>query len=151
MPPMMSTTASSHHQPLPALPFSDDVSVAGAGGGAADASLLCAGAAGVGLSVGASVLVGEKDLVGSSEAVTDGRADEPLPLAPQAVVTTRTGSTTRHVSARASGNGAWGDLFRHRCRLHFRSPGLPGETHPHRVTRIPLVAGHAPTPGRCPL
>jgi hypothetical protein len=52
-----------------------------------------------GLLVGAIVRVGAKDLDGSCEAVTDGRAAEPLPAAPQPTRTTSACSASRQTSA----------------------------------------------------
>ena len=54
---------------------------------------------GDGLRVGASVLVGARDRDGSREAVIDGRAAEPLPLAPQPDTRASAVSASRQTNA----------------------------------------------------
>ena len=87
-------------------PGADDVAgaadvgwVVGAAVGRVLAGVVGAAVGGDGLLVGASVLVGARDRDGSREAVIDGRAAEPLPLAPQPDTRASAVSASRQTNA----------------------------------------------------
>jgi hypothetical protein len=79
-------------------------------GAAVGALVACVGRDG--LLVGASDRVGSRDRDGSREAVTVGRAAEPLPLVPQPTRRTSIGSATTQSSAtRVRAHRGWGSLL----------------------------------------